>query len=90
MSLPRPLEGVRVLDLSQIIAGPACGRVLADLGAEVMKIESPGGDLCRTVPPIVNGIGALYAQMNAGKRHVCADIRTAAGAELVARHGGAV
>ena len=85
MSLPRPLEGVRVLDLSQIIAGPACGRVLADLGAEVMKIESPGGDLCRTVPPIVNGIGALYAQMNAGKRHVCADIRTAAGAELVAR-----
>jgi CoA:oxalate CoA-transferase len=85
MSLPRPLEGVRVLDLSQIIAGPACGRVLADLGAEVFKIESPGGDLSRTVPPIVNGIGALYAQMNAGKRHVCADIRTAAGAALVGR-----
>ena len=85
MALPRPLEGVRVLDLSQIIAGPACGRVLADLGAEVVKIESPAGDLARTVPPIVDGIGALYAQLNAGKRHVCVDIRTAAGAELVAR-----
>ena len=85
MPLPRPLEGVRVLDLSQIIAGPACGRVLADLGAEVVKIESPAGDLSRTVPPIVDGIGALYAQMNAGKRHLCVDIRTAAGAELVAR-----
>ena len=85
MPLPRPLEGVRVVDLSQIIAGPACGRVLADLGAEVIKIESPAGDLSRTVPPIVDGIGALYAQMNAGKRHVCADIRTSAGADLVAR-----
>jgi CoA:oxalate CoA-transferase len=85
MPLPRPLEGVRVLDLSQIIAGPACGRVLADLGADVVKIESPAGDLCRTVPPIVDGIGALYAQMNAGKRHLCADIRSPEGAELVAR-----
>jgi len=85
MPLPRPLEGVRVLDLSQIIAGPACGRMLADLGAEVVKIESPRGDLCRTVPPHVDGIGALYAQMNAGKRHVCADIRMSAGANLVAR-----
>src|ERR1700722_12491619 len=85
MPLPRPLEGVRVLDLSQIIAGPACSRVLADLGADVVKIESPAGDLCRTVPPIIDGIGALYAQMNAGKRHLCVDIRSPGGAELVAR-----
>jgi CoA:oxalate CoA-transferase len=85
MTLPRPLEGVRVLDVSQIIAGPACGRVLADLGADVVKIESPAGDLSRTVPPIVNGIGALYAQMNAGKRHLCVDIRSSEGSELVAR-----
>ena len=85
MPLPRPLEGVRVLDVSQIIAGPACGRVLADLGADVVKVESPAGDLCRTVPPIVEGIGALYAQMNAGKRHLCVDIRSPEGAEILAR-----
>lgn len=84
MSLPRPLEGVVVLDLSQIIAGPTCGRVLADLGADVIKVEAPTGDLCRIVPPEIDGIGALYAQLNAGKRHVAVDIRTDRGAALVA------
>ena len=73
-----------MLDLSQIIAGPTCGRVLADLGADVIKVEAPTGDLCRTVPPEVDGIGALYAQLNAGKRHVAVDIRAERGAELVA------
>ncbi len=81
---PRPLDGVRVLDISQIVAGPACGRLLADLGAEVIKIESPVGDLARTVPPSIEGVGALYAQFNAGKRHVCIDIRAPEGAELAA------
>ncbi len=85
MSTPGPLDGVRVLDLSQIVAGPACTRVLADLGADVIKVESPNGDLSRTVPPFVEGIGALYAQLNAGKRSVCVDIRAPEGAELVAR-----
>jgi CoA:oxalate CoA-transferase len=80
--LPHPLDGVRVLELSQIVAGPACGRLLADLGAEVIKVESPGGDLARSVPPEIEGVGALYAQFNAGKRHVCLDIRTSRGAEL--------
>jgi len=80
--LPRPLDGVRVLELSQIVAGPACGRLLADLGAEVIKIESPTGDLARSVPPEIEGVGALYAQFNAGKRHVCVDIRTPGGAEV--------
>jgi CoA:oxalate CoA-transferase len=72
-----------VLDMTRIVAGPICGRVLADLGADVIKIEPPDGDLSRTVPPIVDGTGALFAQMNAGKRNVCIDIRAAGGAELV-------
>ena len=72
-----------VLDLTRIVAGPICGRVLADLGADVIKIEPPEGDLSRRVPPIVDGIGALFAQMNAGKRNVCIDVRAPGGAELV-------
>jgi CoA:oxalate CoA-transferase len=84
MSLPRPLEGIRVLDLTQIIAGPVCGRALADLGADVMKVEAPVGDLARWVPPAVDGIGVQYAQFNAGKRHLCIDIRAEGGSELVA------
>ena len=58
---------------------------LADLGADVIKIESPNGDLSRTVPPFVEGIGAVYAELNAGKQSVCIDIRTPEGADLVAR-----
>ena len=84
MTPPRPLDGVRVLDLSQIVAGPVCTRVLADLGADVIKVEAPTGDLSRTVPPAVDGVGALFAQLNAGKRSTCIDIRTSGGAELVA------
>src|SRR4051812_20653786 len=85
MPSPRPLDGVRVLDLSQIVAGPACTRVLADLGADVIKVESRDGDLSRTVPPFVDGLGVLYTQLNAGKRSVCVDIRSDAGADLVTR-----
>jgi len=59
--------------------------MLADLGAEVIKIESPAGDMSRAVPPAVDGIGVLYAQFNAGKRHVCIDIRADGGPDLVAR-----
>jgi crotonobetainyl-CoA:carnitine CoA-transferase CaiB-like acyl-CoA transferase len=83
MSTPGPLDGIVVLDLTRIVAGPICGRVLADLGADVIKIEPPEGDLSRRVPPMVDGIGALFAQMNAGKRNVCIDIRAPGGAELV-------
>jgi crotonobetainyl-CoA:carnitine CoA-transferase CaiB-like acyl-CoA transferase len=83
MPPPGPLDGIVVLDLTRIVAGPICGRVLADLGADVIKIEPPEGDLSRRVPPIVDGIGALFAQMNAGKRNVGIDIRAPGGAELV-------
>jgi CoA:oxalate CoA-transferase len=83
--LGAPLAGVRVLDLSQVIAGPLCGRVLADLGADVIKIEAPHGDRTREVLPLVNGQSQYYTHMNAGKRGVGVDLRTDAGAALVAR-----
>jgi crotonobetainyl-CoA:carnitine CoA-transferase CaiB-like acyl-CoA transferase len=81
--LPAPLDGVRVLDLSRVVAGPLCGRVLADLGAEVVKVEPPGGDATRKLTPFVGGVAAYYAQMNAGKHNVCVDMKTAEGPALV-------
>jgi len=80
--LPRPLAGVRVLDLSRIVSGPVCGRILADLGADVVKIEPPTLDTTRMVAPA--SAGTYFAQMNAGKRNVCVDIKHEAGARLVA------
>ncbi|MFN8028291.1 MAG: CaiB/BaiF CoA-transferase family protein [Acidimicrobiia bacterium] len=90
-SLGSPLAGVRVLDLSAIVAGPICGRVLADLGAEVVKVEAPKGDGSRLFPPGgppaagAERPGPYFSHLNAGKRDVCIDLRTDAGAALVAR-----
>jgi crotonobetainyl-CoA:carnitine CoA-transferase CaiB-like acyl-CoA transferase len=80
--LPRPLAGVRVLDLSRIVSGPMCGRILADLGADVVKIEPPTLDTTRMVAP--GSVGTYFAQMNAGKRNICIDLKHAQGAQLVA------
>ena len=84
-ALGPPLAGVRVLDLSQVISGPLCGRLLADMGADVVKIESPDLDRTREVLPEVNGQSLYYGHMNAGKRGIGIDLRTAEGAALVGR-----
>jgi crotonobetainyl-CoA:carnitine CoA-transferase CaiB-like acyl-CoA transferase len=82
---PGPLDGVRVLDLSRVVSGPLCCRILSDLGADVVKIEPPDGDVTRTVLPFVAGVSAYFAQMNAGKRNVCVDVKAPGGAALIAR-----
>ncbi len=70
------LEGVRVLDLSQVIAGPVCTRLMAEMGADVVKVElAPGGDHGRSLPSIRQGRSAYFAQHNQGKRGVCVDPR---------------
>lgn len=71
----RPLEGVRVLDFTQLLPGPAATRFLADFGAEVIKIEPPTGDPARFVPPMVDGESALFAEINRGKKSVIADLK---------------
>ena len=84
-ALPRPLEGITVVDLSRVVSGPLCGRVLADLGARVVKVEPPDGDNTRRVPPMVEGISPYFAQMNAGKQNICLDLKAPGAAEVVAR-----
>jgi len=76
-----PLDGVSVVDFSSILAGPYCGRWLADLGADVIKVEAPDGDYLRTRSPLRDGKSAYFAQLNAGKRSVTLDLKVPAAVE---------
>ena len=80
-----PLEGIKVLDLSRVLAGPWCAMTLADLGAEVWKVETPkGGDETRKwAPPSVSGISTYYLSVNRNKKAVALDMASPRGAELV-------
>lgn len=70
-----PLQGIKVLEVCHMLAGPYCGMLLADLGAEVTKIEPPGGDIARTVGPHAVGRHNVYfASLNRNKRSVCLDL----------------
>jgi CoA:oxalate CoA-transferase len=80
------LAGLRVLDITQYIAGPTLGRVLADLGAEVIKLEmAPKGEYSRRggFPPRVEGQSPGYIYYNRGKRSICIDFKRPAGAAIV-------
>src|SRR5437764_6570255 len=71
-----PLDGVRVVDFTTTIAGPHCTRLLADLGAEVIKLEAPeGGDMMRARPPLRNGASTSFGQLNTGKKSVVLDLK---------------
>lgn len=74
-TLPRPLTGIRVLDFSTTIAGPHCARLMADMGADVIKVESPEGDLMRSRPVQRDGAGTMFGQLNAGKRSIVLDLK---------------
>jgi len=71
----RPLEGVRVVEFCQVAAGPFCGMLLADFGAEVVKVEPPEGDAMRQWPPITDGYSENFASINRGKRSVALDLK---------------
>jgi CoA:oxalate CoA-transferase len=81
----RPLQGIRVLDLSRVLAGPFAGRMLADLGADVVKVEPPEGDITRWFGIRRGAETGYYAQQNAGKRGICVDLRRPEGPALVRR-----
>src|SRR3954471_24263349 len=78
-----PLSDLRVLDLSRVLAGPYVGRMLADLGAEVVKVEPPEGDVTRNWGRVVAGLSGYYTQQNVGKQGICIDLRKDGASQLV-------
>jgi crotonobetainyl-CoA:carnitine CoA-transferase CaiB-like acyl-CoA transferase len=78
-------SGLRVLDFSTTIAGPHCARMLADMGAEVIKIETAEGETMRTRPPLRSGCSTVFGQLNAGKKSLVLDLKSKEGAEAVRR-----
>jgi crotonobetainyl-CoA:carnitine CoA-transferase CaiB-like acyl-CoA transferase len=80
------LEGIRVVELSHLIAAPLCGLTLQDMGAEVIKVEPPEGDYTRTLEPIIApGVSAYFQMLNRGKRGVSVDLRDDGGRDLARR-----
>ena len=74
------LQGLRVVDVSQNLAGPYCSQILADLGAEVTKVEPPKGDASRAwAPPLWGGQSTLFLSVNRGKRSIQVDLKSEGG-----------
>ena len=83
--MPGPLDGVRVLDLTTMVSGPVATMMLADQGADVIKIESPAGDIMRQFGLIHNGMSASFLSCNRSKRSLCVDLKTAEGLAVMRR-----
>ncbi|MBT5701401.1 MAG: CoA transferase [Gammaproteobacteria bacterium] len=81
--MSHPLAGIKVLDLSRVLAGPFAGRMLSDLGADVVKLEPPEGDVTRHWGVKRGDISGYYHQQNAGKRNIAVDLRHPKGVEIV-------
>ena len=81
-----PLNGLRVIDLTRVVAGPFCTMMLGDMGAEVLKIEEPKhGDDSRAWAPFIEGTGSFFLALNRSKKSVALDLKTSAGADALRR-----
>jgi CoA:oxalate CoA-transferase len=84
-NLTKSFEGLRVIDFSTTIAGPHCTRMLADMGAEVIKIESAEGETMRNRPPVRNGCSSAFGQLNVGKKSLVLDLKSPDAIEILRR-----
>jgi crotonobetainyl-CoA:carnitine CoA-transferase CaiB-like acyl-CoA transferase len=81
-----PLNGITVIDLTQVLFGPFATMLLGDMGAEIIKIERPGiGDIARGNGPVINGVSTYFLSLNRGKKSMALDLSTASGAEVLLR-----
>src|SRR5258708_24305202 len=78
-------EKLRVVDFTTTIAGPHCTRLLSDLGAEVIKLEAPEGDMMRARMPLRNGASTSFGQLNTGKKSVVVDLKRPQGVDIARR-----
>jgi crotonobetainyl-CoA:carnitine CoA-transferase CaiB-like acyl-CoA transferase len=86
MSAMAPLSGIRIVDLTRVVAGPFCTMMLGDMGAEVLKIEEPKhGDDSRAWAPLIDGTGSFFLALNRSKKSVALDLKTAQGADALRR-----
>src|SRR5271168_4930027 len=78
-----PLTGVRVLDLTRVLAGPFATNILADMGADVIKVEERAGDISRQAPPIISGVSSHFVNLNRNKKSIVIDLKLDAGKQLL-------
>ena len=88
--MAKPLAGIKVIELANFIAGPLCGTLLADMGADVIKVEPPKGDMARATPPIRNGESVSFVALNRNKRSLVLDLKRPEASGDSAQAGGAV
>ena len=86
--MPKPLAGIRVIELANFIAGPLAGTLLADMGADVIKVEPPKGDMGRASPPIRNGESVSFVALNRNKRSLVLDLKRPEAIEILRKLAG--
>jgi len=86
--MTKPLAGIKVIELANFIAGPLCGTLLADMGADVIKVEPPKGDMSRATPPIRNGESVSFVALNRNKRSLVLDLKRPEATEILRKLAG--